>query len=48
VHAERGDLRFFLSLSLAFHVAVLLIFQLTGIGRDGGGRGNVTVRDRTS
>jgi hypothetical protein len=40
VHAERGDLRFFLSLSLAFHVAVLLVFQLTGIGRDGGGRGN--------
>src|SRR5207245_6084474 len=38
--AERGELRFFVSVSIALHVAVLLLFQLTGIGR-GGGNGGV-------
>jgi hypothetical protein len=32
---EKGELRFFVSLSFALHLAALLIFQLTGIGTGG-------------
>jgi hypothetical protein len=37
VDPEKGELRFSLSLSLALHAALLLAFQLTGLGRGGGG-----------